>query len=55
MGTPLVLGLESAELVLLLLTFLVATITLVAGRTHVLQGVVHLVIFGAFLFFALVP
>ena len=31
------------------------TITLTAGRTHVMPGVVHLVVFGSFLFFALVP
>ena len=52
---PLVLGLEPKDLVLLLLTFVVISITLVSGRTHVLQGVVHIVIFAAFLFLALVP
>jgi len=50
-----VLGLEPKELVLLVLTFLVASITLVSGRTHVLLGAVHLVIFAAFLFLAMVP
>jgi Ca2+:H+ antiporter len=54
-GVPLVLGLAPKELVLIILTFGVASITLVAGRTHMLQGVVHLVILGAFLFFSLVP
>jgi Ca2+:H+ antiporter len=54
-GMPLVLGLAPKELVLLVLTFLVASITLAAGRTHVLLGAVHLVIFAAFLFLALVP
>jgi len=54
-GVPLTLGLGAKDLVLLVLTFAVASITFVAGRTHVLQGVVHLVIFGSFLFFALVP
>lgn len=52
---PLELGLAPKELVLLVLTFLVASITLVAGRTHVLQGVVHLVILAAFLFFSMLP
>jgi Ca2+:H+ antiporter len=52
---PLVLGLEPKELVLLVLTFLVSSITLVSGRTHVMQGAVHIVIFAAFLFLALVP
>jgi Ca2+:H+ antiporter len=55
LGMPLVLGLAPKELVLLVLTFLVASITLVAGRTHVLQGVVHLVILAAFLFFSMLP
>jgi Ca2+:H+ antiporter len=54
-GVPIVLGLAAKEMALLLLTFLVASITLGTGRTHLLQGVVHLVIFGSFLFFALVP
>jgi len=54
-GVPLTLGLAPKELVLLILTFLVASITLVAGRTHVLLGAVHLAILGAFLFFSVVP
>ena len=54
-GLPLVLGLEPKELVLMVLTFLVASITLASGRTHVLLGAVHLVIFAAFAFLALFP
>ena len=54
-GFPLVLGLEPKELVLMVLTFLVAAITLGEGRTHILLGAVHLVIFAAFAFLALVP
>jgi len=54
-GMPLVLGLGPKELVLLVLTFLVASITLVSGRTHGLLGAVHLVMFAAFLFLAFVP
>jgi Ca2+:H+ antiporter len=52
---PLVLGLEPKDLVMLALTFLVSAVTLGSGRTHVMQGAVHLVIFAAFLFLALVP
>jgi Ca2+:H+ antiporter len=52
---PLVLGLEPKDLVMLVLTFLVSAVTLGTGRTHVMQGAVHLVIFAAFLFLALVP
>jgi len=52
---PLELGLNTKEEVLLVLTLVVNIITLGTGRTTVLQGIVHLVIFAAFLFFALVP
>lgn len=52
---PLVLGLPPKELVLLSLTFLVCAITLGTGRTNVMQGAVHLVLFAAFLFLSLVP
>jgi len=55
LGRPLELGLEPKDLVLLVLTFLVASSTLGSGRTHVLPGAVHLVIFAAFLFLAFVP
>jgi Ca2+:H+ antiporter len=54
-GLPLVLGLEPKDLVMLALTFLVSAVTLATGRTHMMQGAVHLVIFAAFLFLALVP
>jgi Ca2+:H+ antiporter len=37
------------------LTFLVCAITLGTGRTNVMQGAVHLVLFAAFLFLSLVP
>ena len=40
---------------LLLLTFVVSGMTLGTGRTTVMQGAVHLVLFAAFLFLALVP
>ena len=52
---PLTLGLDPKDLVLLVLTFLVGAITLGTGRTNLMQGAVHLVIFAAFLFLALVP
>jgi Ca2+:H+ antiporter len=52
---PLQLGLGSKEGVLLALTLLVSVVTLGTGRTTVLQGVVHLSIFSAFLFYAVVP
>jgi Ca2+:H+ antiporter len=52
---PLVLGLEPKEMTLLALTFLVSAITLGTGRTSMMQGAVHLVLFAAFLFLAFVP
>jgi Ca2+:H+ antiporter len=55
LGLQLVLGLTAKELVLLMLTFFVSVLTLATGRTHVLQGSVHLVIFAAFLFLSLFP
>ncbi len=55
LGLPLRLGLEAKDMVLLVLTFIVGAITLGSGRTNVMQGAVHLVIFAAFLFLALVP
>jgi Ca2+:H+ antiporter len=55
LGKPLELGLGPKDQVLLALTLLVGVITLGTGRTTVLQGIVHLVIFAVFLFFAVVP
>jgi Ca2+:H+ antiporter len=52
---PLSLGLGVKEEVLLLLSLLLCIITLGTGRTTVLQGIVHLVVFAAFLFVAIVP
>jgi Ca2+:H+ antiporter len=53
--TPLELGLGAKEAVLLALTLFLGAITLGTGRTTMLQGVVHLVVFAAFLFFAISP
>jgi Ca2+:H+ antiporter len=52
---PLVLGLEPKDIGLIVLTFVVSAVTLGTGRTHMMQGAVHLVIFAAFLFLAFVP
>ena len=54
-GQPLELGLSAKDEVLLALTLLLGVITLGTGRTTILQGTVHLVIFAAFLLFAVVP
>ncbi len=49
------LGLNAAELVLMALTFLVSTLTVVTGRATLLQSVIHISIFGSFIFFAATP
>jgi Ca2+:H+ antiporter len=52
---PLVLGLPPMQIVMLTLTLIVGTLTLGSGRATVLHGAVHLVLFAAFLFLAVVP
>jgi Ca2+:H+ antiporter len=52
---PLVLGLAPKEMALLALTFVVSTLTLGTGRTYLMQGAIHFVLFAAYLFLALVP
>ncbi len=52
---PLNLGLSNKDQALLVMTFLVSSITLGSGRTHLMQGAVHLVLFAAYLFLAFVP
>lgn len=49
------LGLNSAEIVLMSLTFLVSILTVVSGRATLLQSVIHLSIFGSFIMFAATP
>jgi Ca2+:H+ antiporter len=52
---PLILGLEPKDMAILAVTFLVSAVTLGTGRTYMMQGAVHLVLFVAFLFLAFVP
>lgn len=54
-GGTLTLGLAPKESVLLALAVLVTSLSLNTGRTTVLQGMVHLVIFLVFIFTAIVP
>src|SRR5260370_3734140 len=51
----LVLGLSPQEVVLLVLTFLLSMLTFVTGRTNILFGLVHLVVFAVFVFLVFVP
>jgi Ca2+:H+ antiporter len=52
---PIALGLDSKSTVLLFLTLAVATLSLGTGRTTVLQGAVHLMIFAVYLFTTIIP
>ncbi len=54
-GFPVNLGLDSKDMALLVLSFIVGTITLGTGRTSILQGAVQLVVFAAFLVLSIVP
>lgn len=54
-GRNLTLGLSSQGIMLLVLTLFVSTLTLGTGRTTVLHGAIHLVIFGVFLLLSAVP
>ena len=52
---PLELGLEATQLVLLCITVVVSVLTVAQGRAKSQQGLVHLVLLGAFLFLSVVP
>jgi Ca2+:H+ antiporter len=51
----LVLGLPAQDMVLLALTFILGMLTLGTGRTNILFGLVHLVVFAVFVFLVFVP
>ena len=55
LGEMLVLGLTERDAILLVLTLFVSTMTLATGRTTVLQGMVHLLLFAVFLFLSVLP
>ena len=52
---PLSLGISSLNMVLMYLSLFIGALTLAIGRTTMLQGMVHLIIFFEFLFLSLVP
>ena len=51
----LVLGLDAQAMVLLLLTFFLSMLTFGTGRTNILFGLVHVVVFAIFVFMVFVP
>jgi Ca2+:H+ antiporter len=55
LSRPLTLGLDAKEELLLAVTLIVSLLTIGTGRTTVLQGIVHLVLFAVFIFFAAMP
>lgn len=55
LGLSLELGLPNKEIALLALTLLISAMTFSRGVATVMQGAVHLVLFAAFLFLAVVP
>jgi len=52
---PLSLGISNLNMTLMYLSFFIGALTLAIGRTTLLQGVVHLIIFFEYLFMSLVP
>lgn len=54
-GWSLTLGVDAKSSVLLLLSLFITTLSLGTGRTTVLQGAVHLLIFATYLFTTIVP
>ncbi|TFW27161.1 calcium:proton antiporter [Massilia horti] len=54
-GSVLSLGIDLKSTVLLLLSIIAATLSLATGRTTVMQGTVHLVIFAVYLFITIFP
>jgi Ca2+:H+ antiporter len=55
LNKQLVLGLNNQEMVLLLLTFMLSMLTFGTGRTNILFGLVHILVFAVFVFLVFVP
>ena len=55
LGQTLIFGLSIRDMILLVLTLFVSTMTLATGSTTVLQGMVHLLLFAVFLFLSVLP
>ena len=52
---PVELGIDLHDTVLLVLTFAVSIVTFAGGRTNILPGFVHMVLFAIFVFFVFIP
>jgi Ca2+:H+ antiporter len=55
LGMPLALGIDPESTVLLVLSLFVAVLTLATGRTIILAGIIHLVIFATYVFLVIMP
>jgi Ca2+:H+ antiporter len=54
-GRQVVLGIDAGNFPLLLLTLAASVVTFASGRTNVLQGCIHLVLFAVFLLLIFCP
>ncbi len=54
-GITLTLGLDAKSLVFLMLTFILSVMTISVGRATFAQGIIHLVVFGAYLRLSISP
>jgi len=52
---PLTLGLDNKSIVLLILSLLISILSFGTGRTTVLQGAIHLLIFAVYLLLSMIP
>ena len=55
LGRQLALGLSQRDTLLLALTLFLSLLTFGSGRTNVLAGLVHLIVFATFVFLVFVP
>ena len=55
LSKPLFLGLDPKEELLLALTLALSLLTIGTGRTTLLQGIIHLLLFAVFVFLVIVP
>jgi Ca2+:H+ antiporter len=55
MDKPLELGLSAQKMILLGMTFLLSMLTFGTGRTNILFGLIHIVVFAVYIFMVFVP
>lgn len=55
LGKQIELGLSARDALLLALTLFLSGLTFASGRTNILAGLIHLVVFAIFLFLVFIP